>query len=84
MNIDSIKNGLVIDHITPGNGMKIYHFLGLDELETIPLVCEKAVKKVEILNSKGERVQCDFTSNGNLITVKTNARTIEPIIMFIS
>ena len=33
MNIDSIKNGLVIDHITPGNGMKIYHFLGLDELD---------------------------------------------------
>ena len=28
-----IKNGLVIDHITPGNGMKIYHFLGLDELD---------------------------------------------------
>lgn len=58
--------------------------LGLDELETIPLVCEKAVKKVEILNSKGERVQCDFTSDGNLITVNTNARTIEPIIMFLS
>lgn len=33
MNIDSIKYGLVIDHITPGNGMKIYHFLGLDELD---------------------------------------------------
>lgn len=33
MNIDSIKNGLVIDHITPGNGMKIYNFLGLDELD---------------------------------------------------
>jgi len=33
MNIDSIKNGIVIDHITPGNGMKIYHFLGLDELD---------------------------------------------------
>jgi len=32
MTVDSIKNGVVIDHITPGNGMKIYHFLGLDKL----------------------------------------------------
>ena len=34
------KNGLVIDHITPGNGMKIYHFLGLDELD-----CQVAIIK---------------------------------------
>lgn len=33
MNIDSIKNGLVIDHITAGLGMKIYTLLGLDELD---------------------------------------------------
>ena len=32
MNVDSIKNGFVIDHITVGRGMKIYHFLGLDAL----------------------------------------------------
>lgn len=33
MNIDSIKNGIVIDHITAGRSMKIYHLLGLDALE---------------------------------------------------
>ncbi len=33
MNIDSIKNGIVIDHITAGKSMKIYHLLGLDKLE---------------------------------------------------
>ena len=32
MTIDAIKNGFVIDHITPGRGMQIYHFLGLDTL----------------------------------------------------
>ncbi len=32
MNIDSIKNGIVIDHITEGKGMQIYRLLGLDEL----------------------------------------------------
>ena len=33
MNIDSIRNGLVIDHISAGNGMKIYELLGLSELD---------------------------------------------------
>ncbi len=33
MNIDSIQNGYVIDHITAGNGMKIYDLLGLDTLD---------------------------------------------------
>ena len=33
MNIDSIKNGIVIDHITAGRGMKIYNLLHLDELD---------------------------------------------------
>ncbi|MCQ2354209.1 MAG: aspartate carbamoyltransferase regulatory subunit [Clostridia bacterium] len=32
MNIDSIKNGLVIDHITAGRGMELYRLLGLDVL----------------------------------------------------
>ncbi len=33
MRVDSIKNGLVIDHITAGNGMKIYKLLKLYELD---------------------------------------------------
>lgn len=33
MNIDSIKNGIVIDHITAGKSMRIYRLLGLDKLE---------------------------------------------------
>ena len=32
MNVDSIRNGVVIDHITPGRGMLVYRFLGLDRL----------------------------------------------------
>ncbi len=32
MTVDSIKNGFVIDHIKPGNGMKIYKLLGLEAL----------------------------------------------------
>ncbi|MBQ3052951.1 MAG: aspartate carbamoyltransferase regulatory subunit [Clostridia bacterium] len=33
MKVDSIKNGIVIDHITAGKGMEIYSLLGLDQLE---------------------------------------------------
>ncbi len=33
MNVDSIKNGIVIDHITAGRAMKIYKLLKLDELD---------------------------------------------------
>lgn len=34
MTVDAIKNGIVLDHITAGKGMEIYHLLGLDELES--------------------------------------------------
>lgn len=33
MNIDSIKNGFVIDHIGAGKGMTLYTLLGLDKLD---------------------------------------------------
>jgi len=33
MNIDSIQNGVVIDHIQAGQGMKLYNLLKLDETE---------------------------------------------------
>ena len=33
MNVDSIQNGIVIDHITAGHGMRLYELLGLDALD---------------------------------------------------
>ena len=33
MNIDSIHNGIVIDHISAGKGMRLYELLGLDKLD---------------------------------------------------
>ena len=33
MNVDSIQNGIVIDHIAAGNAMKLYRLLGLDGLD---------------------------------------------------
>ena len=34
LNIDSIENGIVIDHITAGRGMRVYELLELDQLDT--------------------------------------------------
>ena len=33
MIIDSIQNGIVIDHITAGKAMELYNILGLDKLD---------------------------------------------------
>ena len=46
MNIDSIENGYVIDHIPAGKGMQIYNVLSLDKLN-----CQVAI----ITNSKSQK-----------------------------
>ena len=43
MNIDSIQNGIVIDHITAGRGMRIYELLRLDELDASVAIIKNAV-----------------------------------------
>lgn len=50
MNIDSIVNGVVIDHITAGRGMKLYELLGLDELK-----CSIAIIKNVSSNKMGKK-----------------------------
>ena len=42
LNIDSIENGIVIDHITAGLGMRIYELLELDKLETCVAIIKNA------------------------------------------
>ena len=43
MNIDAIQNGIVIDHITAGRGMRIYELLGLDTLDVSVALIKNAV-----------------------------------------
>ena len=47
MNIDSIKNGIVIDHIQAKKGMEIYEALNLNELD-----CQVAI----ITNAKSKKM----------------------------
>ncbi len=42
MNIDSIRNGIVIDHITAGRGMELYRLLGLDGLDCTVAIIKNA------------------------------------------
>ena len=50
MNIDSINNGIVIDHISAGNGMKLYELLGLAELD-----CSVAIIKNVVSHKMGKK-----------------------------
>ena len=56
LNIDSIQNGIVIDHIQAGKGMRIYELLELDKLDCcVALIknarssklCRKDIIKIE-------------------------------------
>ena len=42
MNIDAIRNGLVIDHITAGQGMRLYELLGLEKLDCSVAIIKNA------------------------------------------
>lgn len=45
MNIDSIQNGVVIDHIKAGHAMKLYDLLGLDDLNVSVAIIKNVVSK---------------------------------------
>ena len=45
MNIDSIQNGVVLDHIKAGKSMDIYKFLGLEKLDCSVAIIKNAPSK---------------------------------------
>lgn len=45
MNIDSIKNGIVIDHITAGRAMQLYRMLGLEKLDCCVAVIQNVASR---------------------------------------
>ncbi len=58
MNIDSIENGIVIDHIKAGSAMKLYDLLGLDSLDLsvaiIKNVSSRKLGKKDIIKIDGD------------------------------
>ena len=63
MNIDSIKTGIVIDHIKAGEGMKIYNFLNLDELDCSIAIIKNVHSK---LMGKKDIIKIDAALNVDL------------------
>lgn len=64
MNVDAIKNGIVIDHIIAGKAMQIYEMLGLDKLDSSVAVImnvpsEKMGKKDIIKIDKNIEIDLD-------------------------
>lgn len=45
MNIDSIKNGIVIDHIGAGKSMELYSILNLDKLDCSVAIIKNAASR---------------------------------------
>ena len=63
MNIDAIANGIVIDHITAGQGMRLYELLGLEKLDCsvaiIKNACSAKMGKKDIIKIDAD-IPLDF------------------------
>lgn len=66
MNIDSIKNGIVIDHITAGKGIELYQLLNLDSIDCsvafIKNVNSKKMGKKDII-----KIDADININMDIL-----------------
>ena len=69
MIIGQIKDGIVLDHITEGNALRIYHVLGLDRLScTVALIQHADSKKMgkKDIIKIGQVIDLDFAVLGYL------------------
>ena len=69
MNIDSIKNGYVIDHIKAGNAMVIYEALGLKDLDCQVAIISNAKSKktgTKDIIKIDQNIELDFDKLGFL------------------
>ena len=85
MNIDAIRNGMVIDHISAGYAMKLYHLLGLDEQDVsvaiIKNVPSRKMGKKDIIKIDAEiPVNLDvigFVDPGATVNIICNGALVE-------
>lgn len=78
MKIDSIQNGIVIDHIEAGAGMRLYELLGLDDLD-----CSVAIIKNVVSRKLGKKdiikIDADIPINLDVIGYVDPGATINII-----
>lgn len=66
MKVDSIQNGIVIDHINAGRGMKLYELLGLDTLDC-PVAIMKNVASKKLGKKDIIKIDADIPVNFDVI-----------------
>lgn len=66
MNIDSITNGIVIDHISSGRGMRLYELLGLENLECSVAII-KNVNSIKMGKKDIIKIDADIPLNLDVI-----------------
>ena len=78
MNIDSIQNGIVIDHIAAGQGMKLYYLLELSKLD-----CSVAIIKNVASHKMGKKdiikIDADIPINLDVIGYVDPSATVNII-----
>ena len=84
MKIDSIQNGIVLDHITAGNAMKIYYDLGLDKLDCsvamMQNVKSKKMGKKDIIKVDKDEYELNLDVIGYIdvtVSIIKDGKTIE-------
>ena len=85
MNIDSIVNGVVIDHISAGKALEIYNLLGMEKLECQVAIIQNAhsnkMGKKDIIKIDGEfKIDLDaigYVDPGATIVFIKNGELVE-------
>ncbi|WP_138206980.1 aspartate carbamoyltransferase regulatory subunit [Haloimpatiens lingqiaonensis] len=66
LKVDSVKKGIVIDHIKAGMGMKIFNFLGLDKIDgSVALIMNACSEKM----GKKDIIKIDNVTNMDLTMI---------------
>ena len=78
MNIDSIINGIVIDHIPAGRSMRIYQLLGLDRLDC-PVAIIKNAASAQMGKKDIIKVDADIDVNLDIIGFAAPSATVNII-----
>ena len=78
LNIDSIQNGIVIDHIQAGKGMRIYELLELDKLDCCVALIKNA-RSSKLGRKDIIKIEGDLSINFDVLGFIDNNITVCPI-----
>ena len=78
MNVDSIRDGIVIDHITAGCGRKLYNLLGLENMD-VPVAMLTNVSSAKLGRKDIIKVDADIPVNFDVIGYVDPSATVNVI-----